>query len=89
MYQEKQLFHGKSIIKVNGKTIVLSQLKKIREKLLDIHGQHQNQNLLNKGTHILYLDEFYSDKYKTFIKEFEVLRNKYLEIEEKINRLKR
>ena len=38
--------NGKSIIKVNGRSIVLSQLKKIREKLLDIHGQHQNQNLL-------------------------------------------
>ena len=38
---------GKSIIKINGKSIVLSYLKRIREKLLDIHGQHQNQNLLN------------------------------------------
>ena len=35
---------GKSIIKINGKSIVLSYLKRIREKLLDIHGQHQNQN---------------------------------------------
>ena len=36
-------------------------LKRIREKLLDIHGQHQNQSLLSKGTHILYLDEYNSE----------------------------
>lgn len=79
--------NGKSIIKVNNRSIVLSQLKKIREKLLDIHGQHQNQNLLNKGTHILYVDEFYQDKIKNLLEEFEELRYKYLENVEKINKL--
>lgn len=79
--------NGKSIIKVNNRSIVLSQLKKIREKLLDIHGQHQNQNLLNKGTHILYVDEFYQDKIKDLLEEFEELRYKYLENVEKINKL--
>ena len=79
--------HGKSLIKVNNRSIVLSQLKKIREKLLDIHGQHQNQNLLNKGTHILYVDEFYYDKIKDLLKEYGVLRDNYLENIEKINSL--
>lgn len=80
--------NGKSIIKVNGRSIVLSQLKKIREKLLDIHGQHQNQNLLNRGTHILYLDEFCIEKIKDLLNDFEELRSKYLENQEKINSLK-
>ena len=80
--------NGKSIIKVNNRSIVLSQLKKIREKLLDIHGQHQNQNLLNKGTHILYVDEFYHDKIKDLLNEYEELRHTYIENSEKINELK-
>ena len=79
---------GKSFIKVNGRTIVLSQLKRIREKLLDIHGQHQNQNLLNKGTHILYLDEFYMDKLEGLLSQFYSLRNRHIELLEKLNRLK-
>ncbi len=78
---------GKSIIKVNGKTIVLSQLKKIREKLLDIHGQHQNQTLLSKGTHILYLDEYNEEKIGPLLGEFELLREKHTEIVDKINSL--
>lgn len=79
---------GKSFIKVNGRTIVLSQLKRIREKLLDIHGQHQNQNLLNKGTHILYLDEFYMDKLEGLLGKFDLLRNRHIMLLEKLNRLK-
>ena len=79
--------NGKSLIKVNNRSIVLSQLKKIREKLLDIHGQHQNQNLLNKGTHILYVDEFYYDKIKDLLQEYEGLRSSYLQNVEKINKL--
>lgn len=79
---------GKSIIKVNGKTIVLSQLKKIREKLLDIHGQHQNQSLLSKGTHILYLDEYNSENISPLLEQFEIFKNRYSEIEYKINELK-
>ena len=79
---------GKSIIKVNGKTIVLSQLKKIREKLLDIHGQHQNQSLLSKGTHILYLDEYNSENISPLLEQFEIFKNRYTEIEDKINELK-
>ncbi|WP_304681236.1 DNA repair protein RecN [uncultured Clostridium sp.] len=79
--------NGKSLIKVNNRSVILSQLKKIREKLLDIHGQHQNQNLLNKGTHILYIDEFYYDKIKELLKNYEILRNDYIENINKINAL--
>ena len=35
------LLSGKSIIKVNGRSLIITQLKRIREKILDIHGQHQ------------------------------------------------
>lgn len=79
---------GKSIIKVNGRTIVLSQLRRIREKLLDIHGQHQNQSLLSKSNHILYLDEFNSKDIIPLLEKFEMFKNKYSEILNKIDELK-
>ncbi|MGL5087291.1 MAG: AAA family ATPase, partial [Clostridium sp.] len=79
---------GKSIIKVNGKSIVVSCLKKIREKLLDIHGQHQNQNLLNKSSHIGYLDSFSGKEMESFLYEFDMLKNKYTDIKNKIETLK-
>jgi DNA repair protein RecN (Recombination protein N) len=78
---------GKSIIKVNGKSVVLSYLKRIREKLLDIHGQHQNQNLLNKAFHILYLDDFIGEEINKNLKVYDELRKEQSLIIEKINEL--
>lgn len=78
---------GKSIIKVNGKSIMLLHLKRIREKLLDIHGQHQNQNLLNKASHIMYLDNYIIEKIDDKLKSYEVLREQHLDIINRINKL--
>lgn len=78
---------GKSIIKVNGKSVVLAYLKRIREKLLDIHGQHQNQNLLNKSFHILYLDDFIGEEINKNLEVYDDLRKEQSLIIEKINEL--
>lgn len=49
---------GKSICRINGTAVTLSFLKKVADKLADIHGQHEHQLLLNKDTHIDFLDDF-------------------------------
>ena len=81
--------NGKSVIKVNGKAIILSNLRKISDKLIDIHGQHSNQNLLNKEKHIDYLDAFGSSSleedfkvYKENFLEFKKIKDKILELGE-------
>ena len=75
---------GKSIIKVNGRSLIIAQLKKIREKILDIHGQHQNQTLLDRQSHIIYLDNFIGDKIKEPLKKFSDLKERLSEIKSKI-----
>lgn len=72
------LLSGKSIIKLNGKSLIVAQLKRIREKILDIHGQHQNQSLLQRGNHILYLDNFIGI-------EIEDPLNKFVHLKEELN----
>ena len=79
---------GKGIIKVNGKSIIVTQLKKVRDKILDIHGQHQNTNLLQKGLHIFYLDNFIDDKLKEPLKDFSELREELLLVRDKIASIK-
>lgn len=49
---------GKSLSWINGKPVLVSLLKEISPYLLDIHGQHNNQNLQNPENHLLYLDEY-------------------------------
>ena len=52
---------GKSVCRMNGSTVTLSLLKKTADKLADIHGQHEHQLLLNKDSHLSFLDAFGGD----------------------------
>ena len=47
---------GRSICRINGQTVALSVLKELGQQLVDIHGQHQHQSLLNPDYHIEILD---------------------------------
>lgn len=78
---------GKNLIKVNGKSLITSQLKSIREKVLDIHGQHQNGELLQRSSHILYLDSFVGNDIAKPLEEFSELRQELSEVREKIKKV--
>lgn len=49
---------GKSSCRVNGTPVSAAQLRALGETLLNIHGQHDGQLLLNEGRHLSYLDSF-------------------------------
>lgn len=50
--------NGKSKIYINGVLSTLSMLEEIGSGLVDIHGQHEHQNLLKREMHLSYLDAF-------------------------------
>ncbi len=49
---------GKNICKVNGRPANVNVLKEIAEYLINIHGQHDNQAILNPARHLDYIDAF-------------------------------
>ncbi len=49
---------GKSRCFVDDSPATLSLLKKLTDNLIDLHGQHQHQSLLNPDTYFDYLDKF-------------------------------
>lgn len=49
---------GKSVYKLNGETVTAKQVKELAELLIDIHGQHEHQSLLNKKKHMEILDAY-------------------------------
>lgn len=79
---------GKSVAKVNGKTLIISQLRSIAQTLLDIHGQHENQNLLDSVNHINYLDSFGGKAIEDLLKDYSNEYKKLYELQQKINELK-
>ena len=54
----RKILGKRSINKINGETVPLSQLKEAASVLIDIHGQHEHQSLLQKKKHLEILDEY-------------------------------
>ena len=52
------LQNGRSISRVNGQMVNLSLLRLIGQHLVDIHGQHDQEELMRPQRHIQMLDEF-------------------------------
>jgi len=49
---------GKNTCRINGKLVTVSQLRQLGQQLLNIHGQHDGQQLLDPTCHLSYLDHF-------------------------------
>ena len=57
LYVHREVFaEGRSQCRVGGKLLPVSQLKQLGSLLVDLHGQHDHQSLLNPETHVGYLD---------------------------------
>jgi len=58
---------GKNVCRVNGMLVSTAMLKQIGDALIDIHGQHAHQSLLNAKRHLSMLDSFAGAEAKTLI----------------------
>ncbi|MBR2918724.1 MAG: DNA repair protein RecN [Clostridia bacterium] len=59
----KMTVEGKNSCRINGRVTTLSTLKGLTELLVDIHGQHEHQSLLNPNNHVGLLDGLGGEKH--------------------------
>ncbi len=71
---------GRNICKINGKMATVSELRELGEKLVDIHGQHDNQSLLNPKTHLELLDNFAGEELSKWKEEYKKYLSSYKEV---------
>ncbi|WP_416037723.1 DNA repair protein RecN [Lactococcus formosensis] len=64
--------NGRSVCRVNGQMVNLTTLREIGELLVDIHGQHDNQELMNAKHHLRLLDEFGDENFEQIKAEYQV-----------------
>lgn len=76
---------GKSSNRINGRAVNVSFLKEISKLLINIHGQHDSQNLLDQAKHIFYLDSFAQNE--TELAEYTELFDKANRIRSDIHKL--
>lgn len=76
---------GKSYCRINGVPCTVSMLRQLGEQLVNIHGQHDSQALLNPDTHYRFLDMFADDK--DLVSEYSKNFKKLLEVRKKLKSL--
>ena len=87
---------GKNACRVNGRPFTVTQLRALGSRLLNIHGQHDGQQLLDEEQHQLYLDSFgkteellntYTEKYQAFTEIHRQIRALQMDESEKARRV--
>ncbi|NLK40231.1 MAG: DNA repair protein RecN [Clostridiales bacterium] len=85
LLQRSMTEDGRTQSKINGRTITASLQRDLARFLINIHGQHDNQQLLQKSNHTALLDSY--AKCQDLRAEYETVYEKMLELNDKIAKL--
>ena len=76
----RKIMPGRSISKINGENVTASAVSQIASLLIDIHGQHEHQSLLNKAKHLEIVDRFARDEIGSLKEELELCYQDYMKL---------
>ena len=76
---------GKNLCKINGRLVTVNELKEFMKNVIDIHGQFDNQTLMDKSYHTKYLDEFGGDSLIDLKKQYMELYEQYKNIKQQLS----
>ncbi len=77
---------GKNTCKINGRLVTVNELKYFMNNIIDIHGQNDNQSILDISTHIELLDEYAISEIKDIKNNYYLLYQEYLNIKDEISK---
>ena len=80
---------GKNICRINGTIVPLQTLRQVSAQLLDIHGQHEHQLLLDNRNHLGYLDNYAADEVRDLLAQCEKLYEAWRQSGQKLARLRK
>jgi DNA repair protein RecN (Recombination protein N) len=78
---------GRNTCRINGKMVSATFMKTMGERLIDIHGQHDNQSLLKTENHIELLDSFAGESLRSAKDGYTVLLERYRDVKAKLKAL--
>lgn len=76
---------GKSICRLNGELLPLVSLKQITDLLVDVHGQHEHQSLLDEKNHLTVIDAYGEENIKPLVDEVNAVFARYSKVVSKLN----
>jgi DNA repair protein RecN (Recombination protein N) len=78
---------GKSVCRVNGKLVTIAALREIGSTIIDIHGQHEHQELMDETLHLSLLDQFGSEEIMPALHEYLEVFQSYEQTAKKLRNL--
>lgn len=81
----RKITSQKSIFKINGETVPAKQVKELAGGLIDIHGQHEHQSLLNTSKQRDMLDAFGGDKVYAALDYVKELYDRYNSLKKELD----
>ncbi|MBO5178291.1 MAG: DNA repair protein RecN [Lachnospiraceae bacterium] len=75
---------GKSVCKINGETVTTAILKEVAGYLIDIHGQQEHHSLLQKSSHLKFLDRFAKEQLGLLPKQLEEAYKNWKAVKEEL-----
>ena len=76
--------NGRNSCKINGRLVTLTELKEFMNNIIDVHGQNDNQKILNQKYHIRYLDNFIGNEIIEIKTKYKELYKKHLDIKKEL-----
>ena len=77
----RKIVNGRNSCKVNGESVTTGTLKQLSSLLIDIHGQHEHQSLLNKAAHMELIDSCLDDSSKKILAKISQKYKDYLKLQ--------
>lgn len=74
----RKIMQSRSQIKVNGQAFTSGQTRLLAHELIDIHGQHDNQILMDENNHLDVIDEYDNDNISSILKEYQDSYKEYI-----------
>lgn len=87
MLQHTVTRDGKTVVKLNGRTVTRTVQKEICKLLINIHGQNDNQRLMNKSTQMTVLDSFANND--ALLSEYRAAYGEVTRLKSRIDSLKK
>ena len=78
------LQNGRSIGRINGQMVNLTTLRAVGQYLVDIHGQHDQEELMKPNMHIRMLDEFGDGQFASVKKHYQDLFEHYRRLRKRV-----
>ena len=75
----KKITPTRSISRINDETVTAAKLREITGLLIDLHGQHEHQSLVNVSKHLEILDEYGGEEISRLKKNTETAYREYVE----------